>query len=185
MKRILSNFSEINESIFRKGISREYVADIYEFISPQLTRIEDSIVCSYIKQNQLLAEEPPEKTKTYKTHSTKSFVEDPNKKCPEFLHYFDCSCSIPSYIISFLEQLGSFLEEKAKEKLSSLCVLHGDIQHIPRRQMNDLFYRELPITPMNILPQKVVIKKRNDSKGSYEQHVPTHYGYILRPKDFE
>ena len=127
MKRILSNFPDINEAIFRKGISREYVADIYEFIQPQLTRFEDDTILSYIRQNQLLAEEPPEKTKTYKTHSTKSFVEDPAKKSAEFLHFFDCSCAIPSYIISFLEQLGAFLERRASQKLSSLSITYGDV----------------------------------------------------------
>ena len=79
-------------------------------------------------------------------------MEDPRKKCPKFLHYIDCTCNLPSYIVSFLEELGVYLENKATIQLESLKRIYGDESKIPPEKLDNLIYRELPVNNINIAP---------------------------------
>lgn len=89
--------------------------DIYDKFEQFLTPQEKKLFEGYADLN-LISEEDvrnKEDAEKYGQSTAKSFVENPEKKVQQYLKYIDCTCEIPSYIISLGELLGALLEERA------------------------------------------------------------------------
>lgn len=59
-------------------------------------------VREFLNPNYFEAEQEIENYKQ-NNNTSRTSMEDPKKKCRDYLSFLDCSCKMPTYILQFLE----------------------------------------------------------------------------------